>query len=77
MKVKDHYNADCAKVLSQKIKTVFPEFNEKEFIKHVGKNVPDKEFSGRMDVFVDAFELYLPKEYDENIAMNFRKRRMK
>ena len=32
MKVKDHYDADCAKLLSQKIKTVFPEFNEKQFV---------------------------------------------
>jgi hypothetical protein len=33
MKVKDYYNADCAELLSQKIKTIFPEFHEKEFIK--------------------------------------------
>jgi 3-methyladenine DNA glycosylase AlkC len=69
MKVKDSYNADCAKLLSQKIKTVFPDFNEKVFIKYVDKNVPDKEFSERMDVFVDAFELYLPENYENNIKI--------
>ncbi|GMO38426.1 MAG: DNA alkylation repair protein [Termitinemataceae bacterium] len=69
MKVKDHYNADCAKLLSQKIKTVFPDFNEKVFIKYVDKNVSDKEFFERMDVFVDAFELYLPENYENNIKI--------
>jgi hypothetical protein len=62
MKVKDYYNADCAKLLSQKIKTVFSNFNEKAFIKHIEKNILDKEFSEQMDVFVDAFELCLPDE---------------
>ena len=57
MKVKDYYNKDCAKYLSDKIKPLFPKFNEKDFSKYIDKNVLDKEFSERMDVFVDAFEL--------------------
>ncbi|GHS95656.1 hypothetical protein FACS1894123_04420 [Bacteroidia bacterium] len=61
MKVKDYYNADCAKLLSQKIKTVFSDFNEKAFIKYVNKNVPDKEFSERMDVFANSLSLNLKK----------------
>jgi 3-methyladenine DNA glycosylase AlkC len=68
MKVKDYYNADCAKLLSQKITTVFLNFNEEAFIEYVGKNVPDKEFSGRIDVFANAFELYLPEIYENNIT---------
>jgi 3-methyladenine DNA glycosylase AlkC len=69
MKAKDYYNADCAKLLSQKIKTISPEFPEKEFIKYIDKNVPDKEFSERMDVFADAFELYLTGNYEQNIRI--------
>jgi len=69
MKVKDHYNADCAKILSQKIKTVFPEFKEKQFINYVDKNVLEKEFSERMDVFVNGFEQYLPNAYEQNIVI--------
>jgi 3-methyladenine DNA glycosylase AlkC len=69
MKVKDYYDADCARLLSAKIRTVFPEFNRAIFIKYIDKNVSDKEFTGRMDVFVDAFELYLPKEYEKNIPV--------
>jgi 3-methyladenine DNA glycosylase AlkC len=69
MKIKDYYNADCAKLLSQKIITIYPDFQEKEFIKYIDENVPDKKFSERMDVFADAFELYLPANYAENIKI--------
>jgi 3-methyladenine DNA glycosylase AlkC len=69
MKVKDHYNADCAKLLSQKIRTIYPDFQGKAFVKHIDKNVSDKEFSERMNVFADAFELYLPKNYEQNIRI--------
>jgi hypothetical protein len=52
------------------VKSCYPVIMTKtEFIKYIGKNVLDKEFSERMDVFVDAFELYLPKEYEKNIAI--------
>jgi hypothetical protein len=79
MKVKDYYNADCAKLLSGKIKTIYSDFNEKQFIKYVDTNIPHKEFSERMDVFADAFELYLPNNYEDNIKIfgNFPKRQMK
>ena len=69
MKVKDYYNTDCAKLLVDKIKPIFQDFNGKQFINYVGKNVLDKEFSERMDVFVDAFELYLPNDYEQNIKI--------
>jgi 3-methyladenine DNA glycosylase AlkC len=69
MKVKDYYNKDCAKLLSDKIKPVFPKFCEKDFIKYIDKNVLDKEFSERMNVFADAFELYLPNDYEQNIKI--------
>ena len=69
MKVKDYYNSDCAELLSQKIKIVFPEFKDNLFIKYIDINVSDKEFSERMDVFVNGFEEYLPNAYEENIAI--------
>jgi 3-methyladenine DNA glycosylase AlkC len=69
MKVKDYYNADCAKLLSRKIKLLYQGFQDKAFIKYIDKNVPDKEFSERMDVFADALELYLPEDYEQNIRI--------
>jgi 3-methyladenine DNA glycosylase AlkC len=69
MKFKEYYNADCAKLLSQKIKPFYPDFKEKSFISYIDQNVSDKEFSGRMDIFVNAFEQYLPNTYEHNINL--------
>jgi hypothetical protein len=69
MKVKDYYNGDCARLLADKIETVFTDFKGMQFTDYVGENVSDKEFSGRMDVFVDAFELYLTNSYEQNIGI--------
>jgi 3-methyladenine DNA glycosylase AlkC len=67
MKIKDHYDATYAKSVAAKIKAVLPQFNQTEFIKYIARNVPDKELFERLDVFVDAFEVYLPKAYEKNI----------
>jgi 3-methyladenine DNA glycosylase AlkC len=69
MKFKDYYDAGCAKLLSGKIRAAYTDFQEKAFVKYIDQNVSDKEFSERMDVFVDAFELYLPKNYEHNIKI--------
>jgi hypothetical protein len=45
MKVKDYYNADCAKLLSQKIKPAYQDFQDMAFINYIDKNVADKEFN--------------------------------
>jgi hypothetical protein len=69
MKIKDYYNGDCAKLLADKIEVIFPDFKGVQFINYVEENVPDKEFSKRMDVFSDAFELYLPNDFKQNIKL--------
>ena len=69
MNVKDYYNKDCAKILVDKMKQILPDFNGEIFIDYVCKNIIDKEFSERMDVFVDAFELCLPNDYEQNIRI--------
>jgi 3-methyladenine DNA glycosylase AlkC len=69
MKFKDYYNKDCAKLLSGKIKPVFPQFNDKDFIKYIDKNVADKEMSERMDIFVAAFKQFLGDSYENNIKL--------
>jgi len=69
MKVKDYYNKDCAKLLSGKIKPLRPNFNDRDFIKFIDKNVFDKEFSERMDIFVTAFERCLGNNYENNITL--------
>ena len=56
-------------MLAGKIRAVFPEFNEKPFVSYIDKNVSDKEFSERIDIFADAFEMALPNSYEQNIAI--------
>jgi 3-methyladenine DNA glycosylase AlkC len=69
MKFKDYYNADCAELLSRKIKDVFPDFQAKSFVNYIDKNVADKELFERLDVFAGAFELYLPDDYENTIKL--------
>lgn len=68
-KFKDYYDLDCAVLLADKIKTVWPEFNRNNFISKLKDDLTDKEFLQRQDAFVDAFEEYLPKDYEETIAI--------
>ncbi|MDR0370687.1 MAG: DNA alkylation repair protein [Prevotellaceae bacterium] len=69
MKIKDYYNADCAKLLSQKIGTVYPDFQENVFVRYIDGKVSDKKFSDRMDIFAEAFEFCLPENYEQNIRI--------
>ena len=66
-KIKDYYDLDCTKMIAEKIDSVYTNFNSKGFIKYLKKELPKNEFSGRMDLFVQAFEKYLPNDYEHNL----------
>ncbi|MDR0909475.1 MAG: DNA alkylation repair protein [Spirochaetaceae bacterium] len=68
-KFKDYYNADCAKLLAGKVQPFYPDFPANAYRKYVEKNIDDKPFSARVNVFADAFEQYLPKDYSFNIRL--------
>ncbi len=68
-KFKDYYDEDCAKLIAHKIKSVQPEFKEKEFVSFVAKKIPPLEFLERQDTYVDAFEKYLSNDYTHNIKL--------
>jgi 3-methyladenine DNA glycosylase AlkC len=68
-KFKDYYDKNCAKSIAQKIKSVQPDFKEKEFIGFVAKKIPPLQFLARQDAFVDAFEKYLSHDYTCNIQL--------
>jgi hypothetical protein len=44
MKTKDYYNTDYARFLSQKIKPIYQNFQDKKFIKYIDENAPEKNF---------------------------------
>jgi hypothetical protein len=54
MKVNDYYNAGCAELLSQKFKPAYQDFQDMASVNYMDKNVADKDFSDRMDVFVNV-----------------------
>lgn len=68
-KFKDYYNADCAALLAGKITQEWPWFESQEFIATIENELHDKEFLQRQDLFVDAFEQFLPWSYKETIAL--------
>lgn len=69
MKFKDYYDAECARLLGDKIAAVYPEFDHAGFIQYITERVDDKEFSARQDVFAEALEVYLTGEYRENLRI--------
>jgi len=68
-KFKDYFDADCASLLAGKIKQEWPAFDSNAFIATIEKGLRNKEFLQRQDLFVDAFEQFLPLTYKEIIAL--------
>jgi len=68
-KFKDYYDIDCAELIADKILQVDSTFNKRGFNSYLKKELPDKEFTARQDVFADAFEKYLTSDYNENIKI--------
>ncbi len=68
-KFKDYYDTDCARLLADKIKQEFPSFDNHTFIATIEEGLHGKEFLQRQDLFVDAFEQFMPKSYSETITI--------
>jgi len=68
-KFKDYYGDETARLIATKISNVFIEFDSKSFLSYVNKNILDKEFLQRQDVFSDAFEKFLGDNYQKNVSI--------
>jgi len=68
-KIKDYYDIETVKLIASKINKVSESFNKRGFISYLKKELPRKEFSGRMDSFVIAFEKYLTNSYSDNLQL--------
>lgn len=68
-KFKDYYDTDCARLLSDKIGSVWSRFDKNKFIQKIESELSGKEFLERQDLFVEAFELCMTKDYKRNIAI--------
>ena len=68
-KFKDYYDTHCAILLADKLKQVSPSFDDKGFVSKIASELDGKEFHQRQDLFVDAFEQFMPKSYSETITI--------
>lgn len=67
MKYKDYYNDAYIVDLSQKIKTVMPDFDEEYFTSTLTGRLDDRELSARLDFIVDAMQQSMSGSYEEHI----------
>ena len=68
-KFKDYYDIDTAKLIADKIKKVFSEFDSAGFADRISQQIVDKEFLQRQDVYAEAFEEYLGNNYSHNVEI--------
>ena len=68
-KLKDYFDGNCARLLAEKIKMYYDSFHVKEFVDYIEENLNDKKFLERQDLFADAFEIYMTKNYDKDIEI--------
>lgn len=71
MKHKDHYNDDYIVILSKKIFSVMPDFDENTFCCALLGRLDDKELFARLDCIVDAMQSCMPGDYRKNIRAFF------
>jgi len=71
MKHKDHYNDDYILELSQKIRYVMADFDEKTFSCSLVGKLEDKELFARLDCIVDAMEKSMAGDYSKNVEAFF------
>lgn len=60
MLLKDYYDEQFTEMLGDKIKEQYLPFEKEGFISYTAPQIADQEYTGRMKVFVDAFDQYLP-----------------
>lgn len=68
MKIKDSYNGTYALFLSEKIASVYPAFDSVGFISKIKNELEDQEYTARMQIFVDALDVFMP-EYSQSLGI--------
>jgi 3-methyladenine DNA glycosylase AlkC len=63
----EYYDLEYAKLIAGKIKSAYPSFEDEAFAADIGCALKDQEFSERMDLFADAIDKSLPRDYRESL----------
>ena len=69
MKVKDWFGENLAKLLAEKIKEVYPKFDDKNYIKFIKKGYKPLEYKERMALHTEALKKYLPEKYTDALPI--------
>ena len=68
-KHKEWFDGDLARLLSQKISEVYPQFNSEGFVTDIEESVEQLELKARLSYFSDRFNCYLPDLYPQAIKI--------
>lgn len=69
MKVKDWFGENLAKLLAGKIKEVYPDFNDKGYIKAIKKAYEPLEYKARMALHTSELRNHLPEQYTDALPI--------
>lgn len=68
-KLKYYYDKELAELLSEKIKAVYPEFEDKAYIKSVTNSLDGLELKPRVEVFADKLRESLPVGFKDSVSV--------
>ena len=71
-KLKDYYDKDYVKSLSEKIKNAYPKFNEKSFLEKTSKNLDDLEFNQRQELISNILNDEIDESYKDTIDIFYK-----
>jgi len=68
-KFKDYYDQDYLVLISDKISSVYPQFNQQGFISSSSPNLAPLEFHQRQDLICDQLAYHLPPNFSQSLAI--------
>ncbi len=68
-KHKDWFDEELAHLLSDKIQPLFPRFDRNKFARAIKAGVGSREIKGRVELFADELQTYLPSEYPDALEI--------
>lgn len=69
MKVKNYYDIEYGKYLAKKIKAVYPDFDDSEFISLIEPTLESLEFNDRQILLANALKKSIPFNYSDTIKI--------
>lgn len=68
-KLKYYYDKELAELLAGKLKSAYPGFNNRGYVKKVSGSLDGLELKARVEVFTDCLNEYLPDDYERSVSV--------